>query len=152
MLVADGSNGSPILAPYKPPRANYAVEASVRIDNTGGCSAFDYFAVVARLTEAGYYNGVYTWDCGPRAHMEALDTHNMPTYYVNDIASFTSTIDPGHGWHTYRMAVQDNQITFSVDGVVVARAIDNRYLGPGQVGLKAGNVQVSVRSLRVLVL
>ena len=147
MLVSDGSSANPILAPFQPATANYAIEAEVRIDAT---DYNNYFALVARLTQNGFYGAGDSWpsSCSATGYVDAWDSSNK----YHDVAGANNTPDPGHGWHTYRLEIKDNKITFSFDGSVLVSANDNRYLDAGQVGLLTSGVQLSVRSFKVIAL
>lgn len=141
MLVSDGSNGAPILAPYQPTTPNYAIEVEARADS--GCSNGSYFTMVARDAQSGFYSAEV---CGGGIY--AVDASGNS----NQIATLNNPPDPGHGWHTYRLEVKDNRVTLLYDGSALASATDNRYLDAGQVGLQASGMQVSVRSFKVIAL
>jgi hypothetical protein len=150
MLVSDGSSARPVLAPFQPNTANYAVEAEVRIDNTNGCGSFNFFALDVRVTDSAFYGAGDDWNCGPVAIIDTFDASDVHNYTV--LTQVDSPPDPGHGWHTYRLTAKDNQLTFSFDGSMVARATDNHILDAGRVGLQAAGPQISVRSFKVIAL
>ncbi len=147
LLVADGSGGNtPIFAPYRPRTANYAVEAQLRVDlYAGGCSLF---RLVARLTQKGGY-GPSGLGCGDPVRIDAIDGSGLG---INIIASASNSPSPDNAWHTWRVEVKYNRITFSYDGTVLVSTTDNRFLDPGRVGLLASGDQISVRSFRVIAL
>ena len=145
LLVADGSSGQiPILAPYRPGTPNYVVEAQVPVDQDGGgCS---YFRLVAHLTRNGGYGPVGR-GCNSDGMIMEIDGSGS---WLSTIATASSAPKSDHDWHTWRLEVNANQISFSFDGSVLSSTIDNRFLDPGRVGLVASGDQISVRSFRVL--
>jgi hypothetical protein len=64
--------------------------------------------------------------------------------------------DPGTAWHTYRLEVRGNKLTFFIDGAPVVQATDDEFITCGQqVGFyDGGGVQrtVQVSSFKVIAL
>lgn len=137
LLVSDGSNngGDTVVAPFQPPTRDYAIEATIRAINPGGC----YFGVVGRSTSEGHYTVGYN---GGRASIGS--THS----YVIAGTGF----DPGKAAHVYRAEFRGNRITLIIDGNAVTQTTDNDFLAPGQVGLASASCQIEVSTYRVLAL
>jgi len=58
--------------------------------------------------------------------------------------------NPGKDWHLYRVDADGNTLKLLIDGAVIAKGVDNKYLSAGQVGLWSDGVQLNVRSFKVL--
>jgi len=144
MLVNDGSAypNALLRLPVKPATANYAVEASIQL--VGGS---DEFGVVARLDSnnkglSGSLEG------GQGAVLISGD----PTNYFDGFKQ-QSGYNADSAYHTYRLEVNGNNVTFLVDGSAVLQGVDNRFLDPGQPGLwDAQRTQINVKSIRVIAL
>jgi len=52
-------------------------------------------------------------------------------------------------WHTYRFEVTGNTMTLLFDGAEVVRAMDNRQLEAGTVGIYCSG-QINIRAFRVI--
>jgi hypothetical protein len=122
--------------------SNYAVEAEIRLIR----DAQRWFGLFARRGggDSAYAGELYSggrsgiWD-------EITGTGGNK---VAEGDSFTAGAD----WHRYRLEVNGNVITFSVDGATLATGPDNRYLAGGRVGLYSNSQQLEVRSFRVVAL
>lgn len=160
MLVNDGTGGggaagSWIVAPYEPPGPDYAVEAEiqlVRYTNNSWIGGYASYGIVARGEESGAYalgfcakTIVLVFDCGP-------DNKGLGIFV--DDAPLGEVVDPGastdRGWHTYRVEVDGNEITLSVDGATVLREVSNRFLSGTRVGLWSSGAELNVRAFRLL--
>lgn len=140
-LVADGSKFQGYAQPaHAVDRNDYAVEAEIKIDEQPACAA--NFGIVVRGSETGYYAGGVEWVCnaGASARLWALNTL---------LGQQPVSVD--QGWHTYRVAVNGDHLTYSIDGTVVLEATDSRYATGGQVALWSNGVKLEVRTFRVLV-
>jgi serine/threonine protein kinase len=139
MLVDDGTGPHnwqlSVTAPYTPSTPNYAIEADIQVVNVGGCSSF---GLVARATDSAPGN------------QGGINYCEFRGANLWDVADANTGYDPGSGWHTYRLEVQANELRFFVDGVLMVSGMDNQYLAPGKVGLWCDQMQVNVRSFRVL--
>ena len=60
--------------------------------------------------------------------------------------------NPGEGWHVYRVEAKGNTITLLIDGTIVAKATDNRYLSGSRTGLWSNEYQLEIRSSKVVAL
>ncbi len=151
MLVSDGTNAGytatgvdAVTAPYQPSTANYAVEASIQIvSSPDPC----YFGIRGRVQSDGSnYDGYFV----------GFDTSSggavIASFSAGDYWALRGSKEysPGSGWHTYRAAFKDNQLTLLIDGNVVLQATDNKFLSAGQVGLGNGRCQVDVNRFQVL--
>lgn len=162
MLVNDGTgNGRSLFAPYFPDSVeDYAVETQIQYVRSGGkqnrCPEID---IVVRATDQGdIATGIVTNanSCKPNLrgdigqYVLQYSNANKTSYQVVWLASTAFALD--NDWHTYRMEVRGNTITTYVDGKRVLVSQDNRFLGPGKVGMVAGNIQINVRSFKVIAL
>jgi hypothetical protein len=144
MLLNDGANDdwqNWIAAPYEPGAAgiaDYVVEAEIQVVGEPHCGSFGI--VVREAYRPGFYH------VGTCAWLEAF----VRTKDGDTIAA--KSIRPDNEWHTYRAEVKGNVVRFLIDGAVIAEATDNRYLTGGRVGLWSDQIQVSVRSFRVIAL
>ncbi len=141
LLVADGS----VFQGYvQPPRTvdrdNYAIEAEIRIVEEPACAA--NFGLLVRGSESGFYAGGVEWVCGAGSSIRAWALNNVLTQEGRSI---------DQEWHTYRIAVNGDQITVSVDGVQVLQATDASFPTGGQIALWSNGVMLEVRSFKVLV-
>jgi hypothetical protein len=139
MLINDGAHdgiGLSITAPYSPNTADYAIEAEIQVVRPLGCSSF---GIVARADkkETGYQAGI-----------NYCEFHGAAFYSMPELGF--KEFDPGTKWHTYRLEVKGNTIKFFIDEAPVMETSDNRYLSGGQVGLWNDNVQLNVRSFKVM--
>jgi hypothetical protein len=144
-LLNDGTSGdtTPILAPYDTGQiSDYAVEARIRVIRAGGYrsgGSYDSFGLAARrVTDGGGYNGQVSADSTARIRTDAGR--------LTDDQPFA----PEDRWHTYRLEVDGNVVTFLADGARIATVMDNRYLTGGLTGLFCGGYQLEVASYRVL--
>ncbi len=114
-------------------RADYAVEAEIRLDRPPACGSF---GIVVR---AQYQAGIHL--CG--GHPASLRAKPGDVLQEADVPVDTD-------WHRYRVEASGNTIRFLIDGIVVLEAVDDRYLGPGRVGLWSDRAQVTVRNFRLV--
>jgi hypothetical protein len=119
--------------------SNYVVEAEIRLIQ----DSQHEFGVFARRGEG---------NSGYEAHLRSggkPGIWDVVSGYGNSVAE-GDPFTPGAGWHRYRLEVNGNVITFSVDGATLVTGTDNRYLAGGRVGLYSYNQQLEVRSFRVV--
>jgi hypothetical protein len=55
-------------------------------------------------------------------------------------------------WHKYRIEVRGNSVKLFLEQAEVARAVDNRALEAGTVGIYCAHGQINVRSFKVVAL
>jgi hypothetical protein len=138
MLVTDGSDSSIAVAPVGlGEQRNYAIECEIQLLYPQSDTAV---YLVARLV-----NGVGCW-AGHNAH----DRVNTIGYDYQRITEAYFTNDSA--WHTYRFEVYDNTLKLFFENAEVVRAMDNRALEPGTVGIFCGSGQINVRAFRVIAL
>ncbi|HZT07355.1 MAG TPA: family 16 glycoside hydrolase [Chloroflexota bacterium] len=136
-----------VAAPYAPPPslANYAIEAEVQVMRRPQCGSFGVVAGGA------YQIGLHmcSADSPPtlsvRAHNPQLSARsNSPQLLAN------LPLDPGDGWHLYRIELDGPDLHVLVDGVVVADIHDAGAGPAGPVGLWDDHTELAVRAFRVL--
>ncbi len=160
MLVNDGTSSSirmtitaPIVLDSTP---NYVVETDIKVVHYSENSAANSFGLVVRGSEDGGGYGVGQCDQGPFLTMVSC----APNQPADDIAVIWTAEDtnsvvaatafrPGTSWHHYRVEAKDDSIRLVVDGGVVLRATDNKYLDGERVGLWSSGCQINVRNFRV---
>jgi hypothetical protein len=138
MLVTDGSSNSFAVAPIDlTGHPDYIVECEVQIlDPT---AQTDVLLMARMINGAGYYGG---FD-GSAARMAI-------GYGDGELSNSSFVLD--NNWHTYRLEVRGNAVRLFFEQAEVARAVDNRALDPGTVGIYCGSGQISVRSFKVIAL
>jgi hypothetical protein len=147
MLVNDGTNGNSsnwAIAPCTLTSPDYAVEAEIQVIHVpgywdGGCD--HGFGLVAR---SGYRASII-YDRNATARLSTMDTCGGA---LGD-QSFAPDIG---GWHTYRLEVRGNTLTFRIDGSVMVETTNNQFASAGQVGLWGVNTQIDVRRFEVIAL
>jgi hypothetical protein len=139
VLLNDGTGGGhAILAPYDAGTlADYAIEAKIRVTRPGGYG--HGFGLDTRRTtdRQGYYGTVRS------NGSTGIGEQGNP---IVGGKPFT----PDNGWHTYRLHVDGNVVTFLVDGAVLGTVTDNRHLDGGLTGIFCHGYQLEVASYRVL--
>jgi hypothetical protein len=94
----------------------------------------------------GYIPTVYV-ACNNGNGLAAIDADNV---YNGDLTS--APLNPGSGFHTYRVEVKYNMIRLLVDGAQLLSVTDNRYITGEQVGLWSYDAQLNVSSFKVVAL
>jgi len=166
-LINDGSNTHYNVwtrAPYRPGNiSDYAVEADIQVVSVAN-PQFDSFGILVRGGEstsastsasasassqaAGYRAGIdgeTGYVGGPL--VVARITRPGP-YGPEPIAK--ARFNPRKSWHSYRVEADGNKLKLLIDGALIAEGLDNTYLSGGQVGLWSNEVQLNVRSFKVL--
>jgi hypothetical protein len=141
MLVTDGSSDSFAVAPVDlTDYPDYAIECEIQLLNPN--SDTDVYLLARMINGSGYWAG--------------FDSNNTRmiigygSYGKRGFARVDFVLDGG--WHKYRLEVRGNTLKLFFEGAEVARAMDNRALEPGTVGIYCGNGQIDVRSFRVIAL
>jgi 3-keto-disaccharide hydrolase len=144
MLAVDASgSGVVVIAPYLPPRADYAVEVEMQLRPQNGTDASAFWGIMVRELEGeGYLCG----GVGPDGGSPNIG------YGVasSQIATADGTFDTD--WHTYRVEVRGEAIRFFRDGELLVAATDNTFPEPGEIALLAKQTPLTVRSFKVLAL
>jgi hypothetical protein len=138
MLVCDGSEDSGTVAPLRlGDQANYAVEAEIQIIDPDDAM----FWLEGRLINGVGYTAGAAFDWGRILRIG---------YGYEAIGQTDFSLDGE--WHTYRFELYDNSLKLFFDGAEVTRAMDNRILEPGTVGIYSSEGQINVRAFRVIAL
>lgn len=155
-LLVDSLAATSIIAPYRPPLANYAIEASIQVVRVLQASANSYniFADNAAGRD-GYEGGAIglappPW--GP-AGVYAGFAQAAPNHL--DASQGFNEIDfvPGPNWRTYRIEVQGNQLSFFIDGDRVDITYSTEAtLSNGPIGLQSRGLMLRVSSFRITAL
>jgi Domain of Unknown Function (DUF1080) len=141
MLVNDGGDASSAWAAFQTPNPDYAVEAEMQavgqIDNT-----YSHWAVGVRGDASSgtiaYYSG------GTHSGHAGISDGNLESMIVQ------KTFTPRNDWHKYRLEAKGNHLKLFIDGALVVESDDNRHLTGSEVGLYSRDVQVNVRSFKVI--
>lgn len=132
-----------LLAPYHPLTADYAVEAQIQLVRFTSSEGDIGLLVRTDGEDNGYLCGFGV-------------SRGVTIGQVKSGASSTSisingpNIPLDHIYHTFRVEVKKNAITFFLDGRQLVQTTDNSYLAAGMVGLRAMNAVVDVRSFQVV--
>lgn len=138
MLVTDGSSDSFAVAPVDlTGHADYAVECEAQIvDPKAGT---DILLMARMINGQGYYGG-----------FDGSASRMAVGYGDGELGGADFVLDGN--WHKYRLEVRGNLVKLFLEQAEVARAVDNRALEAGTVGIYCAHGQINVRSFRVLAL
>jgi hypothetical protein len=159
-LLSDGSHQeygvlrASISAPVDLAQANYAVEAEirrVRWSDEGKFTGKGSFGLAARITDVGGYaagvcaaSGFLSCPGGPNGLV--IVASEEPERAPLATREYTDDGD----WHVYRLEVDGTAIRLLIDGSLVLKTSDQRFLAPGLVGLWANGAQIEVRRFVVV--
>lgn len=151
-IVISNGGGSPpsAVAPYTVPAGiNFAIEAEMMTPMTGS-QWWEYGVAGCGATQGNNWTGYIGRIAADYGSTTALITR----FSSNGGADFGQHVfDPGTGWHTFRLEVRGNVVTFKVDGAPVVQATDEEFLPCGiQVGFYDGGGvgrEVEVKSFKV---
>jgi hypothetical protein len=116
---------------------DYVVECEVQIlDPSVGT---DVLLMARMINGTGYWGGF----AGPETQM-------VVGYGRGNLGYTSFVLDTN--WHKYRLEVRGNTVKLFLEQAEVARAVDNRALEPGTVGIYCAGGQINVRSFRVIAL
>jgi hypothetical protein len=109
---------APIFAPYRPPSADYAVEAEIRVTREGNS-----FGVVVRAdiqadnTELGYAVGMGVNLARPvQSPTHICYLYGIRSPFIQDGCIVDGEIfHPGTDWHTYHIEANGNEIGLLID-------------------------------------
>lgn len=144
-LVADGASADPLLAPFQPGQANYAVEVEMAVTGINNCNKL--VGVFARITEEpgddddlmGFAGNV----CANEWRIDAVEADDLDTIESGERNMAT-------GQHVYRLEVSGERIRLFIDNAFVGEANDGRFAGAGGVGIfLEGDADITVRSFKV---
>jgi len=127
------------IAPYEPPTENYVVEAEMQ--RVSG-NAFGLVARVQRdknlVLGNGYAAGVAAGTAGLFNGIPGRTAPLAPTVY-----------EPGNGWHTYRLEVEQNTIRMFIDGSLWTSQTNSDFPTGWMNGVWSLDARVNVRSYQV---
>jgi len=145
-LVTTAADASPLLAPFEPQQANYAVEVEMQITNLNNCN--ERAGVFARITEetssagdvlVGYAGNV----CDDEWHIDAILENDR-----DSLASGDRRLQSGS--HVYRLEVAGERIRLFIDDEFIGEATDERWSASGGAGIYVdGDLDVTVTEFRV---
>jgi DNA-binding CsgD family transcriptional regulator len=150
-IAGDGSTATPLLSPYQPEQADYAIEAEFAVADISGCDGLaGIFGRVSDVTAgddefpAGYIGGVCEDEWRIDTIREIADTRDT-------LASGDLELDDQP--HVYRLEMVGERIRLFIDGIFAGEATDDRYTDSGGAGIYIdGDLQVTVRAFRVFTL
>jgi hypothetical protein len=138
MLVTDGTSDSFAVAPVDlTGYPDYVVEAEVQILDPR--AETDVLLMARMINGEGYWGG-----------FDGSARRMVVGYGFEELGGAGFILDSG--WHTYRLEVRGNVVKIFFEQAEVGRAVDNRALEPGTVGIYCGDGQINVRSFRVIAL
>lgn len=149
MLVTDGQESNSWIFPATHlQNADYTLQVAIRrqsYTNVGGPS----FGIAVH-----YAANTGSYVCGvgnaiqPEHYFLALATgHNGQIAINHDLTRKSVNLD--QQWHIYRIDVQGQRMTLSVDGSFVMSVTDATYTGLGQIGLYASAAIINIKDLVV---
>jgi pectate lyase len=126
-LQQSDTSGSAFAIAPNPEAGDQIIEASARLDSWGSTNPVSSFGLVARYVDSQnyYYLSVRS--------SNSLQIRKVVNGVVTVLKTVTLTIQPG-GNHDYGLEVRGNELSAIVDGIVLARALDDS-LTSGQYGL-----------------
>jgi hypothetical protein len=147
------SNGSSkivdyLKAPFQPKTANYAVEAQIQFVKETSTSDNAYFGIFVRSIipgKQGYDGYLFSGDSSDNGDAKIRIADEPNSSRVLGFVQYP--LDTS--WHTYRVEVQGNTITFFIDNQNVVQVTNNQFTSPGLIGLLDGTCQINVRSFTV---
>lgn len=136
-LVYDGRRFTAYAEPPVHPTGHpdHSVEIEFRVVKPPACGT--NFGVVIRGSDAGYYAGGVEWNCAPELLL-----------WTPQQRLAQQPIEIGEGWHTLRIAARGQQISVSLDGVVILQHEDSSQPFGSQVALWSDGVSLEIRSFR----
>ena len=156
MLQSDLSDSNKLTLPYISTDPNYALEVHFQIVSVpvnGG-----YFVVNAdqKKGKDGYNAGILSL-LGPAAHNQFANPQ-VQVYIIpsDDMGSrmVTSDYEPGSSQHTYRIEVQDSNVTFKINDVRKSSAYSTvtNVLSNGPFEVASSGAVVDVSSISIMAL
>jgi hypothetical protein len=150
MLVNDGGGSSQDLTAMAPDIfgsvKDFLVEAEIQLVRYNFTFAESFGLIVRSSNEGGGYGvGHCAGDCG-----ESIN-ERVGTVIAIDGSGFikNAPFDPGTIWHTYRAEVRGNEIRLIIDGTLMVKTVDNRFLESGRIGLWCDHAQINVKNFVV---
>lgn len=157
-LESDASGSATFSIPYHIPLSNYTVEFRLQVVRSLPPYSGDYEIVAPRLTgKDGYHAGIFNLKPpGPRPfgdHPQS-QAYLVPTSDASQGSGIPQDYEPGSGWHTYRVEVQDNEVSLLDDGTQIGSASSQQTdtLSNGPIEFSSKLVILRVSGLRILTL
>jgi hypothetical protein len=124
-LQQSDTSGKAFAIVPNPPISDQTISAVARLDSFGSTNPVSWFGLVCRYTDAQnyYYLSIRS--------SNSLQIRKVVNGVGTALKTVTFTVAPGDD-HSYEFEVRGNELSAAVDGVVLARAIDNS-LTRGQV-------------------
>jgi hypothetical protein len=158
LLRYSGDAASDVLSPYRVVRANYALEATIRLVGfkDTGLSESRGFGILLRSSGAadptentvGLVAGIGRGFMG----CEGISSQAVFTTGDTDFTSLkqrNASYHPNNAWHVYRVEVRGNAIKLSIDGKVLNSVTTKRFAGGNFVGLYSLGAQLQVKSFTI---
>ena len=157
-LVTESDKEVTILIPYVSITPNYAIELRAQIvrllHRDGG-----YISISTQptATKDGYQAGLSDLKgTEPRPNGSHPQAHAFLEPQSSTLQGTGRPIDyePHFDWHTYRVEVKDNEVTFFVDGTAVSTADSTRtdMLSNGPITLGSAMIELHISSLSIIAL
>ncbi len=157
-LEADANGPATITIPYKPQVTDYAIEVRIQVVRLlrplGG-----YFTLFAsnQPGKDGYQAGVNNLE---GATSRPNGAHPQAQVFIDPISSMPLTsfrpvdYEPGFKLHTYRVEIQENQVSYFIDGTLIATVSSTQTssLSNAPIGLGCSLVVLRVSSFRIIAL
>ena len=157
-LESDSSGTATFTIPYRLSVTDYAVEVHIQIIRSvppnGG-----YFSISAPKTtdKDGYQAGISSLEgSGPRPFGDHPQAQVFLDPYVYSAlgSGIPQDYEPGTGWHTYRVEVRGNEVSFLDNGTQIGYASSQRtdVLSNGPIKFSSKLVILRMCALRILAL
>jgi DNA-binding CsgD family transcriptional regulator len=148
-LTTTNADAAPLLAPFEPQQANYAIEVEMTITNLNNCN--ERAGVFTRVTEessqsgdvlVGYAGSV----CDDEWQIESVLANDRDALENGDRRLET-------GSHVYRLEVAGDRIRLFIDDEFAGEATDDRWNEAGGAGIYIdGDLDITVTEFRVFTL
>lgn len=153
VLSGEGPDALPVLAPFEPEVADYAVETVMTIETLDNCDdmLIGPFSRVTMVTEetgdypAGYIGGV----CEGEWRIEAIEEdQNQREELVS--GDLDADIEIEGEPHAFRLEIAGDTIRLFIDEQFAGEATDDRFDEPGSAGIYfEGDTQLEVEEFRI---
>ena len=140
------------LAPFHVSTPDYVVEAQIRrIGYSGTRGGQAYGILVQENAAGGYICGVGIHFTPEHFFLGLMGPPVASPYVISkDVDQWDPPAHLDNGWHTYRVEVNHNTISFFFDGLLLHQTHDNLSSAPGQLGLYVDNAAVAIRNFQVI--
>lgn len=153
LLFNNGTNPalSPLLAPYQPPVADYAVEAIIQVVGLAPPITCGRLGVLAGAGPDAPGRGVVG---GVRFCLPTSGQPSAASLWLTPMAQPVAThpFAPGPHLHTYRLEVKGNQVRLLIDGVPLLHVTVPGGSVRGKVGLQGQQLRLVISRFLVIAL